>query len=336
VTVIVQGKEDDCENQIILGDETSQQAISFKMAQAFYSEITGKSEKITEKFTKSFILNIEDVEQLHKRIIQSTTQYNVASANVSFSVAYQNDSSERLSSIDRLKVHAGTKGLPVEEIDISYNFLIILPGTKKPQEYRINIQLVSRVVKLEKLKEQMADMSISLPLWHFDSELTCRASVDFIDITVANSFMSVIKDWNNGLEEVTTNILLKKIRSVAKYMPSVFQYGLLVAGVFYTLIHMEEYFTVIKPEATAKFVLIAYLFNFIIWKAGRAMGRKSESHLNQLYDISYINFSGADKNLAQSSSVSKRNSTLLSAFYLVGTIVVGVISSSLAAMLFKT
>ncbi|VUD68901.1 hypothetical protein TDB9533_04260 [Thalassocella blandensis] len=66
-------------DQIILGDETSQQAISFKLAQAFYSEITGKSEKINEKFTKSFILSIENIEQLHKRIIQSTTQYNVAS-----------------------------------------------------------------------------------------------------------------------------------------------------------------------------------------------------------------------------------------------------------------
>jgi hypothetical protein len=117
--------------QIILGDDASQQAISFKMAQAFYSELTGKSEQISEKFTKSYILTIDNIDQLHQRIIQSTAQYSIASANASFSITYQNDSSERFSSIERFKTHAGAKGMPVEEVDISYRFLVVLPETKK-------------------------------------------------------------------------------------------------------------------------------------------------------------------------------------------------------------
>jgi len=244
---------DDQNSQIILGDETSHQAISFKMAQAFYSEITGKSEKISEKFTKSFILTIENIDQLHKRIIQSTTQYNVAAANVSFAVEYQNDSSERFSSIDRFKTHAGSKGIPVEEVDINYNFLIVLPGTRKPQEYRINILLISRIVKLEDLRKKIADMPISMPLWQFDNELTCRASIDFIDITVANSFMSVIKSWSNGLDEANTNIIIKKIRPYAKFMPTLFKYGLLTIGSYYTVNVVDSYFSSPVAHTTAMF-----------------------------------------------------------------------------------
>ena len=322
--------------QVILGDETSQQAISFKMAQAFYSEITGKSEKICEKFNKSFILTIENVEQLHKRIIQATTQYSVATANASFSVEYQNDSSERFSSIDRFKTHAGTKGVPVEEVDISYHFLIILPDTKKPQEYRINIRLVSRAVKLEDIKEQTKGMPFSVPLWRFDNALTCRASIDFIDITVANAFMSVVKTWNSGLEEVEVNEFLNKLRAYARYMPALFKYGLLTAGVFYTLKVVDVYFSSATPQTTAMFVLIAYLFNFILWKAGLFLGKKAEHHLNQLYDVSYIGFSGADQTLAKKCKAAKRKNTLSSLGYLAGTFFLGVLASGAATYIFKS
>jgi hypothetical protein len=324
------------DGQIILGDETSQQAISFKLAQAFYSEITGKSEKISEKFTKSFILTIENIEQLHKRIIQSTTQYNVASANVSFAVEYQNDSSERFSSIDRFKTHAGSKGVPAEEVDINYNFLFILPGTQKPQEYRINIRLISRIVKLEDLREKTEDMPFSVPLWQFDNELTCRASIDFIDITVANAFMSVIRTWNNGLDEVETNNIIKKLRPYSRYMPAFFKYGLLFSGVYYTMRVVDGYFSSPSAHTTAMFILIAYLFNFMLWKIGLFTGRRAESHLNQLYEVSYILFSGADNNLAKQCKTAKRNNTIFSFAYLVGTFVVGVLASVVANFIFKS
>lgn len=330
------GNGDEKDSQVILGDETSQQAMSFKLAQAFYSEITGKAEKISEKFVKSFILTIENIEQLHQRIIQSTTQYNVVSANVSFSVEYQNDSSERFSSIERFKTHAGSKGVPVEEVDINYNFLFILPGTQKPQEYRINIRLISRVVKLEDLREKTEDMPFSVPLWQYDNELTCRASIDFIDITVANAFMSVIKTWNNALDEVDTHTIIKKIRPYSRYLPVLFKYGLLVAGTYYTFGVVDKYFISSEPKTTAMFILIAYLFNFILWKIGLFLGRKAESHLDQLYEVSFISFSGADKTLANRCATAKRKNTIYSVCYLVGTFILGVLASGMANVIFQS
>lgn len=332
---IVQNEEEQS-GQIILGDESSHQAISFKMAQAFYSEITGKSEKISEKFTKSFILTIENIEQLHHRIVQSTAQYNVVSANASFSIEYQNDSSERFSSIERFRTHASSKGVPIEEVDINYNFLFVLPETKKPQEYSINIRLVSRIVKLEDLRERTSDMPFSMPLWQFDNGLTCRASIDFIDITVANSLMSVIKSWLSGLEEVETHSVVKKIRPWAKYTPAICKYGLLFSGVYYTLNVINHYFATPEAHTTAVFILIAYLFNFLLWKSGLFTGRKIECHINQMYEISYISFSGADKKLAKECSAAKRKNSIYGFGYLLGTFAIGFLSSGVATLVFKS
>lgn len=320
---------------IILGDESSEQAISFKMAQAFYSEITGKSERITEDFAKSFILTIENIEQLHKRIIQSTTPYTLISSNASFSVEYQNESSERFSSIDRLKLHAGSKAFAVEEVDISYNFLIILPETKTPQEYKMNIRLFSRVVKLENIRERLSSMPISIPLWQFDTEVTCRVTIDFIDITVANAFMSVIKDWNDSLDEVNTSSYVKKIRNLSKFMPSAFKYGLLATGCYYTYIVVNDYFINPEPKTTAMFVLIAYIFNFLLWKIGAFTGTKSRNHFHQLYEVSYINFSHADKKLANQCATTKNKNKIKSLGFLASAIFVSVISSTLSEHIFK-
>lgn len=320
--------------RILLGDDASQQAISFRTAQAFYNEITGKTEQISEKFTKSFVLSIENIGQLHHRIIQSTTQYRVISANASFSITYQNDSSERFSSIERFNAHASAKGIPVEEVDISYRYLIVLPDTNKPQEYRINISLISRVVKLEGIRQEMAEIDVSMPLWRFDSKLTCRATIDFTDITVANSFMSVIKSWERTLDEVETNLLIKKVRPFAKYMPSIFKYSLLLAGAYYTFGVVEKYFSSPEPQTTAVFLLIAYLFNFLLWKIGSYAGSKSEIHLNQLYEVSYINFSSADKKLAAECNATRKRNVLLGALYFAGTFVVGVLASGLANYIF--
>lgn len=320
-------------SQVILGDESSQQAMSFKLAQAFYNELTGKSERVKEEFNSAFILTMDNVQQLHHRIIQSTAQYNVASANASFSVEYLNDSSERFSSIERFMAHAGAKGLAIEEVDISYSLLVILPQTNKPQEYRINIRLISRCAKVEKMKEEIKDLPVSIPLWQFEGKLTCRASIDFVDITVANSFMSVIKSWTDCLEVTEMNFALKKIRPLSKFFPAACQYGLLAAGTYYTYGAIEPYFETPTPELTTKFVLFAILMNFILLKVGRFIGNKAERHLDQIYQPSYINFSGADVKLAKGSSSSVRTNVTLSVSYIVLTLVLGVAASSIANLI---
>jgi hypothetical protein len=207
---------------------------------------------------------------------------------------------------------------------------------KKPQEYRINISLISRIVKLEGIRESMEEMGISVPLWQFDNKLTCRVSIDFTDVTVANAFMSVIKSWERTLDEVDTNPLIKKIRPFVKYLPTTFKYGLLLVGSYYTFGVVDKYFASPEAHTSAVFLMVAYLFNLLLWKIGLNTGKKSEKYLNQLYEVSYIYFSGADKKLANECSSTRRKNIIFGGLYLVGTFLVGVLASWAANYIFKS
>ncbi|MEE9337624.1 MAG: hypothetical protein V3U87_06050 [Methylococcaceae bacterium] len=323
------------DQQVLLGDENSQHAISFKLAQVFYDEITGKSEQLSEEFRSSFVLSKENINQLHQSIIESTSKYTIASAIASFSVDYMDNSSERFSSIDRFMMHAGNKVIPVEEVDISYNFLVILPQTQKPQEYRINIRFMSRTSKVENMKQEINDVSISIPLSQFESKYTCRISIDFVDMTVARAFMSVVINWIDSLEVIDLHPAIKYIRSYLKYLPIVCQYGLLAVGVFYSNQQIELFFSNITPSSTSKFILVIFLFNFVLFNLGKYIGYKIEWCLNQLYQLSYINFSAADVQLARDSISSVRSNITVSAGYIVITIILAFISSGVVSFVLR-
>ena len=55
---------------------------------------------------------------------------------------------------------------------------------------------------------------------------------------------------------------------------------------------------------------------------------------DQLYDVSYILFSGADKTLAKNCVAARRKNTLMSTGYLFGTFILGVLASGAANYIF--
>ena len=72
------------------------------------------------------------------------------------------------------------------------------------------------------------------------------------------------------------------------------------------------------------------------WKIGLYSGLKSENHLNLLYEVSYISFSGADKKLANECRTSRKKNMLFSGLYLVGTFLMAVFASVVANYIFKS
>lgn len=324
------------EGRILLGDDASEKAISFKLAQAFYNEITEKSERLSEEYSASFILSIESIKQLHNRIIQSTAQYNVVTANSSFSAKYMNDSSERFSSIERFELHAGAKGVPVEEVDINYNLLVVLPQTKKPQEYRINIRLISRTAKLESMKREMMSFPVSIPMAQFENKFTCRVTVHFVDITVANSFISVIKGWFDCLETTELSSLIKALRSISHIIPILAKWGMLATALYVVLGLSSGYLShkEVPYEALAAFMLTSMCFGFFMFRIGAFSGSKAEEALDQIYQISYIHLSGADKKLAEGSGGQSKVNIIKACAYVITTVVLGVLSSGIAGKIF--
>ncbi|NRD75037.1 hypothetical protein HQQ94_17805 [Shewanella sp. VB17] len=318
---------------VIMGDGNAASQISFQLAQDFYNEITGKSEKLKERENDSFVLTLSNIEQLHHRVYQFTEQYNICSSNEIYSVKYVDDSSERYSSLDRLKLHAECKGSAVESINIQYNLLIILPKTQRPQEYKSSVTLVSRIAKIEGIKEELGPMGSDIPLYQFERMKTAVFSIDYIDVGVANALMSVLKGWYNGLEKNNTNNFLKLSRELSHYFPKLFKYSFLGLTSYYSYV-LSNHFVVdgamdLRPICV--FILSSLLVSFLSYKTGHFLGRKAEVSLDRIYEQSYIHFSGADENFVKNSSLKNRKNLYLFLGSTTLTIILGACGSLIAS-----
>lgn len=320
---------------VVMGDNKASSQISFQLAQDFYNEITGKSENIKERENDSFVLTLNNVEQLYHRVYQSAEQYNVCSSNETYSVRYVDDSSERYSSIERLKLHAESKGSAVESIDIQFNLLIVLPKTQRPQEYKINVTLASRVARIEGMKEELGPMSNEIPLYQFERMKTAVFSIDYIDVGVANAMMSVLKAWYNSLEKNNASKLLKNARLVSHLFPRFFKYSLLSVSCYYIYSLSSHYIPsgVVDLEKSSLFILVSLLLAFQSYRVGAFLGRKAELGLDRIYEHSYIKFSGADENFVKNASSKNRTNIWMFIGATMSTIVLGALGSILASSL---
>lgn len=326
---------DEEDELVVLGSEQASSKISFQVAQDFYSEITGKSENLKERENDSFILTLSNIEQLHYRINQLTEQYNICSSSEIYSIKYVDDSSERFSSIERVKLHAGSKGSAVEEINIQYNLLIILPKTQRPQEYKIKVTLVSRVSKIEKMKDELGPMAEGIPFYQFERMKTAIFSIDYIDASVANALMSSLKSWFNGLEKSSTSKILKFGRSLSQYFPAFFKYSFLALSCYYSYAFSEQFVAENSTNlhSTSLYILFVILTAFLSYKLGNFLGRKAEISLDKIYEPSYIKLSEADTTFVKNAST--ENTKSLYTFW--GTtlfaILIGIFSSIIASSL---
>lgn len=329
--VEIDGYEDDGEKLVVVGDERATNQISFQLAQDFYNEITGKSERLRELNSDPFILKLNDVEQLYHRLIQSTEQYNIVSFHETYTVNYIDDSSERHSSLERLKLHNGSKGAAVEEFIASYNILLILPKTNRPQEYKITVKLVSRVAKIEEIRKRIRSMPFDIPLFQLESANAASFSIDYVDSTVANALMSVLKSWFNTVEKNSVSSSVKIIRKLSSFVPKFTKYGLL-SLICYSSWKLSEVYLVANVDAktTTLFILLSVLCAYLSIRFGMFAGRKAEVALDSIYEQSYINFSSADDNFVKNSSSKIRASKIKALLSLGVTIVVGVGCSLLA------
>ncbi len=318
---------------ISLGEDNASSQISFQLAQDFYNEITGKSEEIEENIELPIIVNMGNIEQLNNRIHQSIEQYNVVSLNYSISVKYINDSSERYSSIERFRLHAGNKGKAVDTISLEYRLLIVLPKVQRPQEYKITVSLESREAQVEGMKDGFGKLKFGFPIHFFEKSTTASFKIEFIDISVARAIMTVLKDWVESLDKTQINETLKIIRSKSAVLPTISKYIFLFAS-FYTIIQYSNiYFSseIIEPnKVLALYIVTSSMVLFIMYRVGITLGRLAEHNLDSLYESSYINLSSCDEKLVLDSKRARKTAAIKSVVSVIFTFAFGVAASVVA------
>ena len=210
--------DQDSEGVVTIGEN---QKISMKSLQNIYYELTGKTERISKSFRNNICAGLEDLIQLNEKIQQLLEQYNVVANNCAVTVFYVDDTKSQFSSFDRFKVIDTSSMSTVENVKIEYNILILLPSLKKPQSYVIEVNIHSRAAL-----HRRADTNFTLPkriVLSFANN-TGFVNVDYVDYTVARSFMIAIDHWYDSLPQTKSIPGLSIIKNNSEHAPFFFKY----------------------------------------------------------------------------------------------------------------
>jgi hypothetical protein len=276
--------------------------VSFKQLQDIYSTVTGKTEKITKRITTPFRLKFEDLLNLHEQISQCSKQFSIRLSSCSVAVFHINGNKEIFSSIDRFKLYNRGNNVAVENVEITYTFLITLPELEKPQPYTLKIFLNSRIGLVEKSKEDTAMPDI---LSAFISGFSGQFSIEYVDYTVARTYLALFNEWVDALEKSQHSKKLSSIQKKSHHLRPVFS-GLTLLAFLISLYLILGQHDGERLEQIDIFEFITVLgIGILLFRwSGYVLGRTAESAIDRVQPISYILLNRGDENLlaAQSGS----------------------------------
>ena len=208
----------DMNNEVVVLDGGS--SVSMKAVQSLYNEITGKTEKIAWVLRDNHSVQMGDLTNLDIKIKQLYEQYNIVSTNCNVTVYHVNNAKEQFSSFERFKFYDSSRTEPCESIRIEYDFLILLPKTKKVQPYKISINLMSRVGLREKA---LAEHSMARRFVRLVSIQTGAIDIEYVDYTVARNLKTTIDEWYKGVEKTCETSRVEVLQDYTTHLPFVFK-----------------------------------------------------------------------------------------------------------------
>jgi hypothetical protein len=298
-------KEPGKESQIVsIGD----QSVSMQLIQSIYNEITGKKETLTRHFRDDHQATFNDIKTLNTKIEQLYEQYNVISKNCAVTLYYLNDCKEEFSSFERFEIYDSSSISPIENIRLEYNLLIILPATKQPQPYKIEVDLNSRVT----LKKR-AQLEIGIPRRFFGivAKHTGRAKINYIDYTVARTFIVAIEEWFKSIPKSKPQKLLLWLQRYSEYIPFLFRFGTaltIILALFFNHINILGESSTIHNLFGVSILSIGTVYLSVL-AVGR-LGRICEESIDFYQSVSGVKLNRGDE-LAFSEFSSQNRLTLI-------------------------
>jgi hypothetical protein len=303
-----------------------EQEISLQVLQDVYNEVTGKAEELNKFYETAFRVRMEDLQQLHYQVKQLCEQYNVKSENESVTIFYEEDSREVFSSFDRFKISGSTSLSPVESIVIKYNFLVVLPKSRRPQSYSLSIRLASRVTLSHKMRREVPRSFFRI------MEMGGRnatVTVKYVDYVVARNLLGGVDRWINGLPAYEFPKWFTFIRRYSEHVRHTLMYALGAFGAYLYLSLVPEYVPRHAPDfqVLSYFAILGSLSIFGLFRLGRYLGSQVELALDESQAISYIQLNRGDEKRIQKAHHQIWWNLARGVFGVGGSVILGVISS---------
>lgn len=266
--------------------------VSLQLLQDVYHEITGREEELNKGYDLSFRVHMEDLQQLHFQVKQLCEQYNIKSENESVQVYHEEDAREVFSSFDRFKMSDNTSLSPIESIILKYNFLVILPKSRRPQSYSLSIRLASRVTIMQKIRQEMP-----IQIFRLMEMRSAMVTVKYIDYVVARNLLDGVDRWIKGLPTFEHPKWFSFVRRNSEYLRHMTAYALGAFGAYLVFKLVPDFIQASSPDfqVLSYFMILGPLSIFGLFRLGAFLGSQVENALDAAQVISYVQVNRGDE-----------------------------------------
>jgi len=327
---IINAGQDPKEIQVDLG---TGQLVSMQTVQHIYNEITGQSEELSRNYSINHSVSFDDLKQLHIKICQLHEQYNIASKNSSVTLYHVDDQKQAFSSFERFELFDRTTLSPVENVELNYNFLIVLPQVNKPQSYQIEINIKSRAAIAMRARTESA-----MPdevFFQFFTRNTARMEIRYVDYTVARNFQHAIDGWFKALPLLPHLTYINAMRRFSQHFAFALRFASIAIFLTVCFLHFSSDYwghsSSIASLYLAAFVTFGGMFvlSVLSGKLGSVLG----DAIRRIQGVCYLNLTRGDQLALDELNNANQRSWYRAAATLFVAIAVNVLSSWLVAKL---
>jgi hypothetical protein len=287
---IIEKNDNQEESTVALGNG---KMASMQMLQDIYNEVTGKTEKISKSYRIHHKTKFEDLEQLNIKIHQLYEQYNIIENNCNVTLYHIDDCKEVYSSFDRFRLSEKSSLSSIENVRLQYNFLILLPKTKRPQSYKIDIDIHSRAAIKQKASKEHG---LSRRIMHLIASRTALLEIEYIDYTVARNFRTAIDSWFNGLDQSKENKVLNFLQDHSHNISLLTRYSSALFICFYFFYQSSNWFTDTSTlENLFRISVVAFGTIFIVSGITGRFGAEIARSIDRIQPLSFLNLTRGDE-----------------------------------------
>lgn len=309
------------------------QPVSLKVYQDIYHQVTGRTEQIRKRYSDNLLIDFEEVQQLHHKVMQLCDVHKIIAKNELVAVFHSKERKEQFTSFERFKAYNSSTSSPTVNLVLKYNFSIFPANIRRPQEYVITVRLSSRIAMIDEIAAEAPPFMRGRILGLVAGNVA-EITVEYADYVVARGFVEAFDEWVNGCRTEPDVPALKFAQRWSHLVPKVFQLGAAIGVGYYALNEIPHFLQApIDAQLVARFLIIFGVGLFVVTRLSTIVGGMLEETIDSFSVISYLKLNNGDKKLIE--GYSKRRRWILSKF-LFGcllTIALGVASSKLALMI---
>lgn len=332
MTDIIEHKDDGIPS-VQVGDGQQASNISLKVYQDVYHQVTGRTEQIRKGYDDNLLIDSEEINQLHHKIMQLCDIHNIVARNETISIFHAKERKEQFTSYERFCAYNANTASHTVNIVLKYNFSIMLSGLQRPQEYTITIRLSSRVALISQLREE-APPFIPGHVFGMMTGNVAEIRVEYADYVVARGFIEAFDEWVNGCKSNPPRKLMKHLKRFSFVIPKLAGPLVVTSALLFSLNTLDSLqFNAADPSLLVRFITVYIAGLYLLVTLANFTGKLIENSIDRHTEVSYINLNKGDRKLV--GEFEKRKKWLLLEF-LGGcalTIILGIASSKLANFL---